>query len=218
MKNILLIAPPAAGKGTQAKLISEYYHIPHISTGDLLRDAKDNNHPLADIIREKQNKGEFVPDSIVLDLLKERLNQTDCNHGYILDGFPRNIEQAYAYEHILSELGKELGVVILLDLDKDIAKKRITGRYSCPQCGAIYNTEIADLNPQQSNICDKCQTELFHRDDDNENTYDVRYNAYIEKTAPLIDYYQKKGILKRIDSNQDSKLVFKLIKEIIQEI
>ena len=201
MKSVIFIAPPAGGKGTVSVMVKEKYNIPHISTGDLLRGATNANDERANLIKEMQAKGEFVPDSIVLEILKERISQEDCMNGYILDGFPRNIEQANAYENILKELNRDLGVVILLDVDKDLAAKRIANRWSCPTCGAVYNAINPELKPKVEGKCDKCGSDLTHRSDDNEETYEKRYNEYMLKTSPLIDYYKNKGILYVIDAS-----------------
>ena len=201
MKSVIFIAPPAGGKGTVSVMVKEKYNIPHISTGDLLRGATNANDERANLIKEMQAKGEFVPDSIVLEILKERISQDDCLNGYILDGFPRNIEQANAYENILRELNRDLGVVILLDVDKDLAAKRIANRWSCPTCGAVYNAINPELKPKVDGKCDKCGSDLTHRSDDNEETYEKRYNEYMLKTSPLIDYYKNKGILYVIDAS-----------------
>ena len=214
MKSIIFIAPPAAGKGTHSTLIEEKYGIPHISTGDLLRSAKKANDERAKLISDLIEQGRLVPDEIVLELLKERLAQEDCQNGYILDGFPRNVSQAEAYEQILSEINMPLGNVILLELDKEIAKKRITGRLTCPTCGAIYNSEAEELKPKVDGYCDNCHVELHHRSDDTAETYDVRYDTYMKETAPLINYYDEKGVLFRIDSSVGKVGTFKEIEKI----
>ena len=217
MKSIIFIAPPAAGKGTHSTLVEEKYGIPHASTGDLLRSAENANDDRAKLISELIEQGKLVPDEIVLELLKERLAQEDCKNGYILDGFPRNVSQAEAYDKILSEINMPLGNVILLELDKEIAKKRITGRLTCPKCNAIYNSEAEELKPQVDGYCDNCHVELQHRSDDNAETYDVRYDTYMRETAPLIDYYDAKGVLFRIDSSVGKERTFKEIEKIIGE-
>ena len=215
MKSIIFIAPPAAGKGTHSTLIEEKYGIPHISTGDLLRGARKANDERAKLISDLIEKGMLVPDEIVLELLKERLAQEDCKNGYILDGFPRNTSQAEAYEKILSEIQMPLGNVILLELDKETAKKRITGRLTCPTCGAIYNREAPELKPKVDGYCDNCHVELQHRSDDTAETYDVRYDTYLKETAPLIEYYEQKGVLFRIDSSVGKERTFQEIEKII---
>ena len=145
MKSIIFIAPPAAGKGTQSKMIEEKYHLPHISTGDLLRNAIKGNSPIDLKIKELMESGSLIPDDIVLELLHERLMNDDCKNGYILDGFPRNVSQADAYEAMLENMKLDHGVVIYLDVPKELCKKRILGRKSCPKCGAIYNDLIAGM-------------------------------------------------------------------------
>ena len=215
MKSIIFVAPPAAGKGTQAKMVKEKYGIPHISTGDLLRAARDGNDERSKIICEMQDNGKLVPNELVLELLKERLEQFDCKSGYILDGFPRNLQQAKEYEEILSDIGMELGNVILIDLSREIAEKRISGRLSCPSCGAVYNSSIEGAMPKIENICDNCNTALVHRKDDDVATYGVRYQTYETDTMPLLDYYNSKNVLYRIDGNKAMDEIFKEITTII---
>ena len=200
MKSLIFIAPPAAGKGTQSEIISKKYNIPSISTGDLLRDARNQDNEIGRIIREKQDKGLLVDDEIVLNLLKNRLNESDCANGYILDGFPRNTSQAIAYEKILNESNKELGIVILLEAPKELLMKRITGRISCPKCKAVYNSLSDHMKPVKEGICNNCGTSLVRRSDDNEETFNQRFQTYIDKTEPLINYYKEKGNLYKVDS------------------
>lgn len=216
MKSIIFIAPPAAGKGTAAVMLSSKYNIPHISTGDILRNAQDNTER-GKYITNEMNQGHFVSDEIILELLKERLLQSDCNNGYILDGFPRNIEQAKHYEEILNNLNKDLGYVIVLDIDKEVAKNRIVGRVSCPKCGSIYNDLSEDMKPKKNGICDKCGSNLIKRSDDNAETFEKRFDTYLEKTKPLIDYYSKKNILYHINSNLGKDSTFAKIEDIIRD-
>ena len=217
MKNIILIAAPLAGKGTESARIKEEYNMPHISTGDLLRQAASRNDEEGKKINELMTSGQFVSDEIVLNLLKNRIMQPDCNDGYILDGFPRNVEQAIEYDKILKELNKETGIVIVLDIDKEIAKSRISGRCSCPNCGKVYNTNNPELTPVKENLCDDCNTELIRRSDDNPDTYEERYNAYIQKTEPLIDYYEKKGIVRHVNSGISSDETHNQVVKILGE-
>ena len=217
MKNIIFIAPPAAGKGTQSKLISEAYNIPHISLGDIMREARDPNTEVGKIIIKCQDERRLVPLNITLDLLKERLNKTDCKNGYILDGFPRSLEQAYEYEKILTDLNKNLGVVIYLDIDKDLALERTLSRIVCPKCGESYNLLVDDLKPQTDGICDKCGNSLKTRTDDNKETFIKGFDTYINETSPLIEYYKNKQVLKEIKVNKEKSAqdIFNQIKEII---
>ena len=214
MKSIILIAAPAAGKGTEAAKIKEEYNIPHISTGDLLRAeiAKGNEE-----INELIKNGQLVGDDIVLNLLKNRIIESDCNNGYILDGFPRNVDQAIAYDKILEELNKDIGIVIVLDIDKEIAKSRISGRMSCPNCGKVYNLNNKDMLPKDGNRCTACDTELTRRADDNPDTYDERYNTYLSKTAPLIDYYKDRGIVYTVSASGTVDETHRQVKEVLGE-
>lgn len=213
MKSIILIAAPAAGKGTEADMLKEDFNLPHISTGDILRKKSEENSELGKEILDKISNGKFVSDELMISLLKERIQNNDCQQGYILDGFPRNISQALSYEKMLDELSKELGLVIVIDIDKEVAKSRIEGRRTCPNCGKIYN--INEIKPKQEGICDNCLTPLMKRKDDNSSTYDERYKTYIEKTAPLIDYYNKKGVLYHVDGSKGKTDTHDQIKKII---
>lgn len=201
MKSIILIAAPAAGKGTEAAILKEEYKIPHISTGDMLREKAQENSELGRDINYKINNGIFVSDELIIDILKERIQKEDCANGYILDGFPRNVAQAEAYQTMLEELNKDIGVVVVLDIDKELAASRIAGRVSCPDCKEVYNTNSEGMKPKTEGVCDKCGSQLVKRADDNEETYMDRYNTYIEKTSPLIDYYEKQGIVYHVNGN-----------------
>ena len=217
MKSVILIAAPAAGKGTEAALLKNEYNMPHISTGDILREKAKEDSELGRDINYKINNGIFVSDELIIEILKDRIMQEDCNNGYILDGFPRNVAQAQAYQLMLEELGKEIGVVIVLDIDKNLAASRIAGRISCPKCKEVYNTSSEEMKPKTEGICDKCGAELVKRADDNEETYMDRYNTYIEKTAPLIDFYEKQGIVYHVDSNNGKEETHKQVVKILGE-
>lgn len=216
MESIIFIAPPAAGKGTQSKLLCDTYHIPHISTGDLLREASLVEDERGHYIKNQIDKGELVDDNVILDLIKERLEQSDCNNGYILDGFPRDLEQAIAYEKILEKLNKKLGIVIFLEVDKSLARKRILGRLSCSKCGHVYNEVIEESKPKKIGICDYCGGILEKRHDDNVETFDNRYDTYLEKTSPLIHYYQNKNVLYKVASGNNKYDTFHEIRDILK--
>ncbi|MDD2391883.1 MAG: adenylate kinase [Bacilli bacterium] len=216
MKSIIFIAPPAAGKGTQAELVSKKYGIPNISTGDLLRDIARQDNELGKAVKKRLDDGLLIEDEIVLEILKNRLNYEDCKNGYILDGFPRTVVQAERYEEILKDLNKDLGYVILLDVDKEIAKKRIVGRLSCPTCKSVYNNMFEETMPKELNKCDRCQSELVKRSDDNDETFEERYIQYLEKTSPLIDYYKNKKVLRVVNSGISKKYTFESIERIIK--
>lgn len=215
MKSIILIAPPAAGKGTQSEMITKKYNIPSISTGDLLRDIVKEESDLGKLVKEKLDNGMLVEDEIVLEILKNRISQSDCANGYILDGFPRTVNQAEKYDEILSDLGLELGHVILLDIDKEIAKKRIVGRVSCPNCKSVFNEMFEETKPLNEGLCDHCNTSLVKRSDDNDETFDQRFNQYLEKTMPLIEFYKNKGVLREVNSGINKEYTFKSIEEIL---
>lgn len=193
---IVLLGAPGAGKGTQAKMLLEKYAIPQISTGDILRKAVADGTPLGKEAKAVMDRGELVPDKIVLGLVEERLQQDDCKNGYILDGFPRNTAQAEALDTMLASMGAPLTVALSIDVDKDDLMKRLTGRRTCKSCQQMYNVYFSPSGKE--GICDKCSGELFQRDDDKEETIKKRLDVYEAQTAPLIDYYRKKGILKSI--------------------
>ncbi|MBR1376949.1 MAG: adenylate kinase [Bacilli bacterium] len=211
--NIILIAPPAGGKGTQSELICSKYNIKHISTGDLLRKEVENgNTELKNIM----DAGMLVSDEIIFDLIRKCISSEDSKNGYLLDGFPRNIEQAKKYDEILEELNIDIGKVILLDIDPELAAKRIAGRRSCMNCGSTYNIYFDNMKPTEEGICNNCNTALTARDDDNEETYKTRYNTYLEKTQPLIDYYKEKNVLYTVDANGTVDETFNKIEDIVR--
>ena len=158
----------------------------------------------------------LVKDEIIFDLIRKYISSPECANGYLLDGFPRNVSQAIEYDKILEELGKDIGYVIELDIDKDLAAKRIAGRRSCPKCGSTYNIYFDNMKPKNEGICDNCGESLTQRDDDNEETYITRYNTYLEKTSPLIDYYKNKGVLYTVDANGTVEETFKNIEDILK--
>jgi adenylate kinase len=193
---LVLLGAPGAGKGTQAKKLIEKYRIPQISTGDILRKAVADGTPLGKEAKVIMDKGELVPDKIVLGLVQERVKQDDCKNGYILDGFPRNTAQAEALDKMLSDLRMPLDSALSVDVPKDDLMKRLTGRRTCKNCQQMYNVYFSP--PKKEGACDKCGGQLFQRDDDKEATIKKRLEVYDAQTAPLIDYYKKKGILKSV--------------------
>ncbi len=216
MKNIIFIAPPAAGKGTMSSILEEKYGYAHVSTGELLRDGRNDGTERAKIIIEAQDSGGLVPDYIVDELLKERLQKDDCKKGFILDGYPRSLDQANKYDEILSEINVDLGVVIYLDTPRELLEKRITGRRLCPKCNSTYNILTGVNTPKVENTCDKCGEELYQRSDDNTESFNARYQTYLDKTYPLLDYYEKKNVLYRIKS-VDIDNIMKEIEAIIND-
>ena len=193
---LVLLGAPGAGKGTQAKKLIEKYKIPQISTGDILRKAVADGTPLGKEAKVIMDKGELVPDKIVLGLVEERVKQADCKNGFILDGFPRNTAQAEALDKLLNNMGMPLDSALSVDVPKDDLMKRLTGRRTCKSCQQMYNVYYSP--PKKDAVCDKCGGELFQRGDDKEETIKRRLDVYDAQTAPLMDYYKKKGIVKSV--------------------
>ena len=212
----MFIAPPAAGKGTQAELVVEKYHIPHISTGDILREISKEESEIGEYVRETLASGQLVKDEITYQLVENRLGKDDCKNGFIIDGFPRNLDQAYEYDKILERLGYEVGNVIYLNIDKKILEKRITGRRLCEKCGAIYNINDPKNTPKEESVCDVCGGKLYQRSDDNLESFQTRYQTYEEKTAPIIEHYRKQNVLKEVNGDDTVENIFKQIEEIIK--
>lgn len=193
---LVLLGAPGAGKGTQAKKLIEKYSIPQISTGDILRQAVADGTPLGKEAKSYMDKGELVPDKVVLGLVEERIRKDDCKKGYILDGFPRNTAQAEVLDNILDSLKMPLTAALSVDVPKDDLMKRLTGRRTCRGCGQMYNIYFSPA--KKESVCDKCAGQLYQRDDDKEETIRRRLDVYDKQTAPLIDYYSKKKILKSV--------------------
>jgi len=193
---VVLLGAPGAGKGTQAKMLLERFKIPQISTGDILRKAVADGTPLGKEAKVIMDSGGLVSDKIVLGLVEERLKQPDCKNGFILDGFPRNTAQAEALDKILTGSGMPLTTALNIDVDLNDLLKRLTGRRTCKVCQQMYNIYFSA--PKKEGICDKCGGELFQRDDDKEATIKKRLDVYQQQTAPLIDYYSKKNIMKTV--------------------
>jgi adenylate kinase len=194
--NIILLGPPGAGKGTQAKRLIEKYSIPQISTGDMLRAALKEGTPLGLEAKNYMDKGALVPDSVVIGLVKERIQKKDCAKGYMLDGFPRNVSQAEALDKMLVELGQKIDDVISIEVPNEELLGRLTGRRTCRGCGAGFHVMFDP--PKKDGVCDKCGAELYQRDDDNETTVKSRLEVYENQTKPLIDYYVNQAKLRSI--------------------
>lgn len=195
-KRVVLLGAPGAGKGTQAKMLIEKYKIPQISTGDILRKAVADGTPLGKEAKVIMDQGGLVSDKIVLGLVEERLKQPDTKGGFILDGFPRNTAQAEALDKILTTNGIPLTIALNIDVDMNDLLKRLTGRRTCKSCQQMYNVHFSA--PKKDGVCDKCGGQLFQRDDDKEETIKKRLDVYQKQTAPLIDYYSKKNIMKTV--------------------
>ena len=215
MKNIMFIAPPAAGKGTQAEIIEAKYNLPHISTGDILRDIANEDSELGDYVREVLSSGNLVKDEITDKLIEQRLKKSDCKHGFIIDGFPRNIEQAYRYDQILDRLGYDVGIVLLINIDKKTLEKRVIGRRVCEDCDAVFNINVEDSKPQVDSVCDICGGKLYQRNDDNLEAFENRYNLYLEKVTPIIEHYKEMNVVYEIDGNKPKDVVTAQIDKIV---
>ena len=216
MKNIILLAVQGAGKGTLAKKLSEKYGYVHISMGDILRERAQVNDELGQSIKNMIDNGIFVPNETIFEAIEYKITSPECKNGYILDGFPRNIEQARGYDELLKKLNMDLGLVINLTIPEELLTQRILGRRMCKDCGAIYNIYSTELKPKNDGVCDKCGGELYQRDDDNPEAMKTRVDTYFKVTAPIIDYYKEKNVLYEVDSTnfeESMKQVEKLINE-----
>jgi len=207
--NLILFGPPGAGKGTQAQFIVERFGIPQVSTGDMLRTAVKAQTPLGLKAKEIMESGGLVSDEVVLGIVKERLAQSDCDSGFVLDGFPRTMPQADALDKMLSEIGREIDAVVSLDIDDALIVHRLSGRRTCSVCGKGYH--ITYDPPARPDLCDLCGNALVQREDDQEATILHRLSVYGQQTAPLKDYYDKSGLLRHVDGSGT-------IKEIQQQI
>ncbi len=195
--NIILVGPPGAGKGTQAKRMIERLGVPQVSTGDMFRAAVKEGTPMGLKAKTCMDKGELVPDDVVIGVVEERLNKADCAKGFVLDGFPRTLEQAKALDGLLDKMGKGIDHVVVIEVPDNHLIGRLTGRRTCKGCGYMHHIEFDP--PKQEGVCDKCGAELYQRDDDQEETIRQRLTTYHSQTSPLIEYYSKKNIVRKID-------------------
>ena len=210
---IIMLGAPGAGKGTQAKKIAETYGLPHISTGDIFRANIKNGTELGKEAKEYMDKGLLVPDELTVRLLLDRVAQDDCKNGYVLDGFPRTIPQAEVLDAELAKLGEMVDYAINVDVPDENIVKRMSGRRACLNCGATYH--IVSIPPKKEGICDVCGSELVLRDDDKPETVQNRLKVYHDQTQPLIDFYEKKGVLRSVDGTLPMEEVFTAITKIL---
>ncbi|MBR1571704.1 MAG: adenylate kinase [Lachnospiraceae bacterium] len=210
---IIMLGAPGAGKGTQAKQIAGKYNIPHISTGDIFRANIKNGTDLGKKAKEYMDQGLLVPDELTCDLVMDRISHDDCKNGFVLDGFPRTIPQAEALDAALNKIGQTMDFAINVDVPDSHIVNRMSGRRACLGCGATYH--VVAIPPKKEGICDICGAELVLRDDDKPETVQKRLDVYHEQTQPLIEYYDKQGILKTVDGTMQMEDVFAGIVEIL---
>ncbi len=211
---LILLGPPGAGKGTQAKMLKEKFQIPQISTGDILRQAVKDNTELGARAKTVMDAGQLVPDDVVIGLIKERIRQGDCKTGFILDGFPRNIAQAERLSETLVDMSLTIDSVIDLEVDEGEVVERLTGRSTCPDCGAMFHQ--ISRPPKVSGVCDGCGGKLEQRPDDNRETIQERLKVYSESTAPLKEFYKKQGNLKTVEAKGSVEEIFSRVCEMIE--
>jgi len=215
---LILFGAPGSGKGTQARFVTERYGIPQVSTGDLFREALGQGTPIGLKAKAYMEKGELVPDSVVLEMVKERISRPDCSGGFILDGFPRTTPQAHSLDEMLGDMGIALDKVVELDVDFDHIVQRLLGRRNCDSCGADANVFFSP--PKVEGVCDKCSGNLVQRADDNEGTIRNRLNVFEEQTAPLRSFYAEKGILGKViydtEADPGPKVVFEDVVKVLE--
>lgn len=214
--NLLIMGPAGAGKGTMSDLILKEYDIPHISTGDMLRENVRNNTQLGKEAKSYMDAGKLVPDDVINAMVEDRLLQPDCQSGYLLDGFPRTLVQAKAFEKIEEKIGKPVESVIALEVGFDSLVERITGRRICPKCGAIYH--IHNKPSKVEGICDVCGSTLTQRKDDTEEQLKVRMDEYEKSTKPVIDFYEVRGVVNHIDASKSTGEVFEQVKHALSKL
>lgn len=212
--NLILLGPPGAGKGTQAKELERRHNLVQLSTGEMLRAASASGSDLGKVIKKTIDFGALVPDDIMIRMISERIEQADCGNGFILDGFPRTTAQAKALDRMLAEKNMKLDHVIEMEVDAEVLVKRIGGRFSCARCGAGYHEEFQ--KPKVEGVCDQCgSTEFTRRADDKPETVRARLKAYEEQTAPLLPYYREKGLLRKIDAMAEIREVTRQIEAVL---
>ncbi len=215
MKNIILMGPPGAGKGTQAKKLISYYKLPHISTGDMFREAIKQGTKLGLLAKQYIDDGHLVPDDVTIGIVRDRLSKDDCANGFILDGFPRTLPQAEALETMAKEINRPITMVLNITCDKKELERRICGRRVCKVCGAPYHVDTA--KPKVDGVCDVCGGALIQRADDNIEALNTRLVHYENQTKPLIDFYTKLGLVTEFDGGRGSDILFEEIKAFIKE-
>ena len=212
--NIIMLGAPGAGKGTQAEMIAEKYGIPHISTGDIFRMNIREQTELGKKVKGYLDRGELVPDDLTTNLVSDRIRKPDCEKGFILDGFPRTLNQAECLEKEAEALGIRIDCALDIEVADEAIIKRMSGRCFCPQCGAVYHTEY--LKPKKDGICDRCGSALVIREDDKPETVQKRLDVYHEMTEPLIRFYADRNLIRSIDGSRDRKVIFEEITTLLE--
>jgi adenylate kinase len=212
---LIFLGAPGAGKGTQAREVARHFTIPQVSTGDILREAVKRQTPLGLAAKAKMEAGALVPDEVVCGIVEERIDETDCQKGFILDGFPRTIAQAQFVDRMLQAKGRGLPQVLDIEVDEDLLLKRLTGRRTCSVCGEIYNVHFNP--PKAEGICDKDGGKLLYRADDNEQTIRQRLEAYHKQTSALIEFYRAQGVLHEVEGNNDPAAIAKGLLEFLSQ-
>jgi len=214
--NLILLGPPGAGKGTQASRLEEAHGLKHLSTGDMLRAAVASGSPLGQQAKAVMEAGQLMPDEIIIRMIADRIEEPDCKNGFVLDGFPRTVPQAEALDSMLAEKDERVDLVIEIAVDETALVERIAGRFSCARCGAGYHDRFR--RPKVEGVCDVCgSTEFTRRKDDTEETVRARLEAYREQTAPILPYYEAKGLLRRVDGMADVDEVTRQIEEALRK-
>jgi adenylate kinase len=213
---LIFLGPPGSGKGTQARMIGENLGIPQISTGDILREAVALKTDLGEKAQSYMERGKLVPDDVVLSLVEKRLGEPDCSNGFVLDGFPRTLAQALGLEEILNRHGRTIDAVVFIDVDDGTVLDRLSRRRVCPQCKALYN--LGADPPHQQGLCDRCGVALVLRMDDEQETVRTRLSVYRNDTLPLVEYFQSRGTLRKVDGKHGIEEVFSSIMQEIAEV
>ncbi len=215
MLRIILLGPPGAGKGTQATRIAEKYNIPHISTGDIFRKNVKEKTELGKKAKEYMDKGQLVPDELTIEIVEDRLRESDCKNGFLLDGFPRTVFQAEEFDRYLNDRELSINHVLNIEVEKEELMTRLIGRRVCRNCGATYH--VLNMPPEKEGICDFCGGDLYQRADDSSETVENRVEVYLAQTKPLVQYYEKHDVLDTIDGASEFEAVFKEITTILGE-
>lgn len=211
---MIFLGAPGVGKGTQAEILASKFSIPHISTGDILREAVSRGTELGLVAKKYMDRGELVPDEVVIGIVQERISEPDCKKGCILDGFPRTATQAEALDIVLEESGRRVDHVINIEVGQEEIIRRLSGRRTCPKCGRIYHLLYSP--PYTNNVCDDCGEELYQRDDDREEVIKNRLKVYNQKTVPLINYYREKSVLRNVEGKSSVEEVTREIERVLK--